>query len=202
MNTYFEKFFLANPYDLLNPDDYPSDLHGWNDHESHFTRLAPDAKLVIEVGAWKGRGTLALARSCPNATIVAIDTWLGAKEMWLNKADPERYGALRLKNGIPQLAFEFLANMMRGGVHDRVMPLPLPSNIALGMCLELNLKPDLVYIDASHEYEDVKSDIIKTLALEPGVICGDDYQPGWPGVVQVVDELIPDANKAGHFWWI
>lgn len=55
---------------------------------------------------------------------------------------------------------------------------------------------DWVYIDAGHEYEDVKSDhwAYYHLVRKGGIISGHDYSPAFPGVVRFVDELI----KEGH----
>ena len=64
---------------------------------------------------------------------------------------------------------------------------------------------DIVYVDAAHEYESVKADIAAWLpkVKTGGVICGDDYVAGWPGVVQAVDEAFPKINRVGgHQWWV
>jgi hypothetical protein len=63
-----------------------------------------------------------------------------------------------------------------------------------------------VYIDASHDYESVKEDIIAWLpkVKKGGIICGDDYTPGWPGVMRAVNEVFNNqVNKIGHQqWWV
>jgi hypothetical protein len=62
---------------------------------------------------------------------------------------------------------------------------------------------DVVYIDASHDYESVRADI---LAWGPHVhrfLCGHDYWPRrFPGVVQAVNELLdkPDAVFEDTSW--
>lgn len=65
---------------------------------------------------------------------------------------------------------------------------------------------DIVYIDASHEYEYVIEDIKHWLpkVKEKGVICGDDYINGWPGVIQAVNEIFGDkVNVVGNQqWWV
>lgn len=62
---------------------------------------------------------------------------------------------------------------------------------------------DIVYIDASHDYESVKKDIIHWLPKVKygGIICGDDYIDGWPGVVKAVDETLNDISLIGHQQW-
>jgi predicted O-methyltransferase YrrM len=64
---------------------------------------------------------------------------------------------------------------------------------------------DIVYIDAAHEYEPVKADIAAWLSKVKvgGIICGDDYVSGWPGVVQAVNEAFPAINRVGgQQWWV
>lgn len=65
---------------------------------------------------------------------------------------------------------------------------------------------DIVYIDASHEYEFVIEDIKNWIpkVKKGGVICGDDYVKGWPGVIRAVDEIFGDnVNIVGNQqWWV
>lgn len=202
MNEYLARLYKQSPYDGFDASRWPSDVHGWNDHSAEFSALGRDAKLVIELGAWKGRSTIALARACPNAIVLSIDTWLGAKEMWTNKDDPDRYGALRLRNGYPQLVYEFMANMVRAGIQNRVVPMPMTTAIGLDLLKDWGVRPDLIFVDASHTYEDVRADISGALKLSPRVLCGDDLSPGWPGVVKAVGEMVPNHRSNGnYFWW-
>ena len=64
---------------------------------------------------------------------------------------------------------------------------------------------DIVYVDASHDYESVKKDIDAWYpkVKKNGIICGDDYIAGWEGVVRAVDEKFPqDLNRVGvQQWW-
>jgi hypothetical protein len=59
-----------------------------------------------------------------------------------------------------------------------------------------NEKYDLIYIDGSHEYNDVKEDIInfKNLIKENGIICGHDYNSSCPGVKKAVNEVFGENN--------
>jgi len=65
---------------------------------------------------------------------------------------------------------------------------------------------DLLYIDAAHEYKPVKQDIKHWLpkVAPGGVICGDDYVAGWPGVIKAVDEAFgKSVNRlGGQQWWV
>ena len=62
---------------------------------------------------------------------------------------------------------------------------------------------DMVYIDASHEYEPVKQDIQcwKSKVKKGGYLCGDDYCPTWNGVMNAVDELIPERKIIASTQW-
>lgn len=56
---------------------------------------------------------------------------------------------------------------------------------------------DMVYIDASHEYEDVKQDLFLSFekVKQNGFICGHDYEAKrFPGVVRAVNEFCEFFN--------
>ena len=56
---------------------------------------------------------------------------------------------------------------------------------------------DFIYIDANHEYEDIKRDIKLCLPKlkKGGVIAGHDYHKRWPGVINAVNELVGKPDK-------
>lgn len=51
---------------------------------------------------------------------------------------------------------------------------------------------DVVYIDASHDYESVLKDIElwRYKVRKGGFLCGDDYTTGWQGVMNAVNESV------------
>ena len=59
-----------------------------------------------------------------------------------------------------------------------------------------NERYDLIYIDGSHEYIDIKEDIInfKKLLKGNGIICGHDYNSSCPGVIKAVNEIFGKEN--------
>jgi predicted O-methyltransferase YrrM len=60
-------------------------------------------------------------------------------------------------------------------------------------------KVDFVFIDAAHDYESVKRDIIAWLPKTTGVIAGHDY-PAYNGVVTAVEEIFGGrVNKDYEF---
>lgn len=63
---------------------------------------------------------------------------------------------------------------------------------------------DVIYIDGAHDYESVKNDIQHWLPKlkSDGIICGDDYTSGWPGVIQAIKETVGDVEVIGNQQWI
>lgn len=66
-------------------------------------------------------------------------------------------------------------------------------------------KFDSVFIDGSHHYADVACDIECWMPLirQGGIISGHDYWPRNPGVMDAVNELIPNFRVAPdtRIWW-
>jgi hypothetical protein len=173
-----------SPYDGLKLDEHPDDLQGWASYDPLFEEVVSKVKpkLVVEVGTWKGASAAHIAKlmkahCADGAKIICVDTWLGSPEHFLYPNDPTRRPSLRLKNGYPQLYYTFLCNMVRQQVHDMVIPLPQPSINGAIVIKSLGLRPDVVYIDAGHDYESVISDLraFWPLLSDRGVLIGDDF---------------------------
>lgn len=131
----------------------------------------------------------------PMPELVCVDTWLGATEFYDSFDDKTRYRSLDPKNGYPQVYYQFLANIKRRNWHDIVTPFPQSSTNALRFLGKKGVKFDLIYVDGSHEYDDVCSDLKYAWPLlrEGGVIIGDDYCDHWSGVVDAVNEFFDDG---------
>lgn len=82
---------------------------------------------------------------------------------------------------------------------DRIIPIRATSIDGLKILKYLQVKPDMIYIDAGHEFDDVTRDIELALKLFPECkhIFGDDYN--WIGVQQAVqfqlDNLLYNDKK-------
>jgi len=64
---------------------------------------------------------------------------------------------------------------------------------------------DMAFIDASHLYNAVVSDIKawKPKIKSGGILSGHDYGGGWPEVVKAVDDILGKPNRLpGCVWWI
>ena len=184
-------------FDTLDIEGHEIDLQGWmcSSFQGVFREhvAASDSKtpLVIEVGSWKGKSAIAMASACETATVVAVDTWLGAPEFWTwGAGDPTRGGSLRFVDGFPTVFYTFTKNVKASGLHDRICPLPLSSVQAAEVLLHHQIAADIVYIDAAHEYGQVTADLEAywPLVVSRGTMFGDDYGV-WPGVARAVDEF-------------
>jgi hypothetical protein len=156
-------------------------------------KSAEDGDIFVEVGSWKGRSTSCLAVEIANSkkdiTLYAVDTWEGSVEH-MESAE---------KESLPTLYETFLRNMVP--VEEYYLPLKLTSTEASKKFKDGTLK--FVFLDASHEYEDVKRDIEDWMPkVKPGgILAGHDYYPedqyDWfPGVKKAVNETIEDFEQS------
>jgi len=172
----------------------PEDLQGWNGDSKVFKNLIDNInpKVIIEVGTWKGLSAITMAEHIKHTNkstkIYCVDTWLGAVEFWSShKSTPER--DLLLKNGYPNIYYQFLSNVVHRKVEDIIIPFPNTSHIGYLYFKHQNIRADMIYIDASHEEFDVYYDIKRYMNILNinGVIFGDDYKH-WEGVKKAVDK--------------
>lgn len=201
------KDIIGNVYNNL--ELLPEDSSGWNSTSSVFGELVEKIKpkTIIEVGSWKGGSVISMAKKTKelglDTTIYCVDTWLGAAEFWTKYRNTEDRD-LMFKNGYPQIYYQFASNMVHNNINDVVYPLPLPSVIAYDVLRYHGVLADLIYIDASHEYEDVLADITNfyNLLRPGGIMFGDDFTHLWPGVEKAVKEYFNEnfTVRDNNFW--
>ena len=153
----------------------------------------PSGSKFVEVGSWKGKSSaymaVEIANSCKEIDFYCVDTWEGSIE---NKGMEE----------LSRLYDIFLSNMKP--VESYYTPLKMKSLDAVSRFGDHSL--DFVFIDASHEYEDVKADIIAWLPkIKPGgILAGHDYYIDdfdyYPGVKQAVNEEFSEFEAKYNCW--
>lgn len=167
-------------------------LVGWCPEENKRLLLelirAHDVKTVIEVGCFVGLATVLFAQHCDHVT--AIDTFEAKNLEYLG---PQT--SVAAENQYDQL----MANLYHYEVADKVTVLKVSSLEAVEHYPLM--RADMVYIDASHVYEDVKADIAAWLPRAKKVLCGDDYTPTWPGVKKAVNEVGVKVNTDSRVWF-
>jgi predicted O-methyltransferase YrrM len=148
--------------------------------------LAHQSQSFVEVGCWTGITTRNIATHAPDTTVSAVDNFEGS---WEHRNPVSPHFESRLMDS-GWLRGEFNKNTSH---LMNVFAVPGDSVIIARNALRYLKRFDAVFIDASHEYEDVRLDIFAWLPLvKPGgVICGHDID--WPGVYRAVKELVPDA---------
>lgn len=181
-------------YDNFNP--LPEDLQGWNGtgeiFENWIQVLQP--KTIIEVGTWKGQSAITMGNVVKKmgleTKIFCVDTWLGATEFYTTLAHtPER--DLRKLHGYPQVYYQFLSNVVHHGLQEVIVPVPQTSANAARIFAHHGIVADLIYIDGSHEYDDVLQDLVMywSLLSKGGVMFGDDYL-SFEGVRNAVKQFV------------
>lgn len=201
----------VDPYLYFDENALPYDLQGWGGHPEFFSELvfSADVTRALEVGSWKGRSAAAIAGAMwsfhchsgsPKPELVCVDTWLGATEFYDRFDDETRYGSLRMQNGYPQVYYQFLTNMRRRSLHDIVTPFAQTSTNALRFLAKKDVQFDLIYIDGSHEYDDVMTDLMYAWPLlrKGGIMVGDDYCEHWAGVMAAVDRFFMGKEPVEH----
>lgn len=160
-------------------------IDGWFNYSNTFDFLlskVPDNGIFVECGAWLGKSSSYLCdKAQDRIRIYIVDSWLGS-ENELNTTHK-----LTQTDDIYKL---FLENM---GDRKFTVIRKLSLNAAQSFKDE---SCDVIFIDMDHRYEAVKQDIQTWLpkVKAGGYLAGHDYESGWQGVVNAVDELLGKTN--------
>lgn len=159
-----------------------AEVQGWFHHGDQILRLVEQhrPKVCVELGTWMGASAIPVARAIRRwgGTLTCVDTWGGS----LNYA--QGIGTL----GPPLMLTSCARNIMDAGVGETIRLIPSTTEAASRVWHE---PIDYLYIDADHNYAAVALDLrlwFPHLKLG-GLLLGDDYGPGFPGVVQAWDEF-------------
>lgn len=203
---------IENVYDGLQL--LPEDTRGWQGNSVVFRNLIDkiNPKVIIEVGTWKGQSAINMGKHIRDrgldSKIYCVDTWLGAIEFWTDLKNTEERNLL-LKNGYPQIYYQFLSNVVHNKLQDYIIPFPNTSYAGSKYFKYMNIKADLIYIDASHEEDDVYSDLKNYYQIlnQGGIIFGDDFTDYWIGVKNAVNKFSKELGLKydileNNFWII
>lgn len=147
---------------------------------------------MVEVGVWYGRNTLAFCAANPHIKINCVDTFLGSSE---------HKDELQGKN----FKEDFLNNLRKYQPRNEFSIIEAPSVSAATLFPDNSL--DLVWIDAAHDYNSVKSDILAWYPkLKLGkMMLGHDFpnpadkNGGFEELVKAVTETVINNDKFENF---
>jgi hypothetical protein len=184
---------IPEPYKSIN--DLPFDPYGFFVNHGQISDLLNEKqpKVIIEIGSWMGSSTRYIASNMPEDGILyAIDTWAGT---------PEEVAAHMQDPRLPYLYQLFLSNVKHEGLTHKIIPIRMRSTEA---AKALNVKADVIYLDAAHDTKSVVEDIFAWYPHlnEDGVFCGDDFS--FLSVRDALDYCSQILNKRiwahGNFW--
>lgn len=183
----------AYPWPDVKPriSDPPPRIEGWGLPEFLLkANLRDNTRIVLELGSWLGESARFMLEHAPNAIVICVDHWLGSSEHIDSCSDM-----------LPHLYNNFLA--VNWDHRDRLIPIREDTAAGLELVAEYGIKPDLIYIDASHDYEDVIWDLELSSRLFPDAqVIGDDYD--FPGVRRAVNHHVYSrrigVQMAGRGW--
>jgi len=146
--------------------------------------LTEGIESIVEVGCWIGDTRKGLLKSCKD--VYVVDTFKGS--------EGDRTSVLAENRDIHK---EFTENV---GNPDNLRVLKGDS---IEVAKDFNgTKVDMVFIDAGHNYEEVKADINAWLPKCTKIISGHDYCDGFPGVIKAVNERFDNVNVKDSVWWV
>ncbi len=127
----------------------------------------PAGGKILEIGSWTGASTIILATLAQqnNARVFCVDTWKGTPGTPLEGIASNK-----------DILTEFRNNLNVDGLLDFVVPIQCDSSLIAPMFADRTF--DVIFIDGSHRYSQVKSDIVNLMPKVKlgGLLCGHDAE--------------------------
>jgi len=141
--------------------------------------------LVLEVGAWTGRSTCALARAINPRVVHSVDTWQGSPSEISAGLAANRDVFAQWQHNV---AMNTRGNVVGHRMGWREFVPTITDPVAL------------VFIDAEHTFVEVRDNIKAMLPLmsSGGVICGDDAHH--PPVLTAALEVLGEVTRSAALW--
>lgn len=152
-----------------------------------------EIRRIVEIGVFRGKNAEVLRAEFPDAHLYLIDPW---------KPSPSYISsgsAVSEDQKIYDKAKQRTLSLFENDPHLTIVE--KPSQEALSDVLE---EVDLVFIDANHDYEALKSDILtwQKKIRKGGILSGHNYgRPRLPGVEKAVKELVKDFQLGQDEVW-
>ena len=141
-------------------------------------------QLIVELGVWKGRSTDFMLRVNGTCTIICIDMWQGDQSIGNRSNVTEQLYTQCMRNLWPH--------------RKRVIPLRMDGRKAIAYLYKRGIRPDLIYLDMGHTYNEVRGDLAVLMKYYPDVLTlGDDILHHRDGVARAVKDCVMQ-NKTTH----
>jgi hypothetical protein len=180
-------------------EHFYQNIKGWFDFQNHYTNMvneAVDGSHFVEVGTWKGTSAaymvVEIANSGKKIRFDCVDTWQGSEEHL--RLGPH-YEPLAVSG---KLYDHFLENMQPA----QGLFTPIRKTSVEAADSYENQSLDFVFLDAAHDYDSIRSDIIAWLPKVKigGWIGGHDYT--WnEGIRRACKELLPEHTNDPSWSW-
>ena len=179
---------------------------GQNNQSKEIIRHIPNKARMAELGVWKGQSSKLFAEITEKLYLVdswSVEPYKESAEHGGWKGYLEKYSKMVGSND-PNSFQKYYDNVFHVvkeefKYHPNVTVKRMTTNEFFNwFFMTLQPKLDCVYLDASHEYKQVLSDLkqCKDVLLKPaGILFGDDYR-NKPGVKQAVDEFVSTQTNA------
>jgi hypothetical protein len=181
-------FLKNNTYNTNMKTHFYKTIDGWFTFPNLYKTVvenSSDNSHFVEVGTWLGQSAAYMAveisNSNKNIKFDCVDTWQGS--------DEHRDFKEIIDNSLYE---KFLKNIEP--VKEFINPIRMESLKAAELYENETL--DFVFIDASHDYENVLKDIYAWFPkLKKGkILAGHDYDPHWHGVIKAVNEFLQNEK--------
>lgn len=157
---------------------------------SDMVNIAINNSHFVEVGTWKGESAVYMAVEILNSNKhIKFD----CVDVFINNVNFNLNFDISIYKGDETIYNEYLSNIKK--VNNQIETVRMLSYDAAKLYKNNSL--DFVFIDASHDYENVKADILSWFpkVKQGGYIGGHDYNDFHCGVVKAVTELFSNYHN-------
>ena len=186
-----------HPWPARNPN-FATRPHGWLSPgtKEMLLRFLVNGTEVIELGSWLGRSARFMLDNCSRLRLVCVDHWM-TEPGGSNELRTQQYAEFR--DGLYE---KFLTACWP--YRDRIVPILASTTAGMWRCRVANLRPSMIYVDASHEAEHVRGDIqIARQYFPAAVLVGDDWRlDSVKAGVELASRSLQDGNFTtnSHAW--
>ena len=180
-------------------EHYYQNIQGWFTYPDFYKQLVEQIKeggIIVEVGSWKGMSTAYLGVEIINSgkdiALNCIDTWDGSEEH-RNKSSPFYEPLLETDDGL-YIEFEKNIKPIKEKLGIKQFNYFRVSSVEATQFYKDNAL-DCVFIDAAHDYDNAKADILAWLpkVRHGGILAGHDFHH--PPIKKALDEIFNEHNS-------